>query len=388
MTTSLAVDPLQRPTAPARASRLLSLDVLRGLTVALMILVNNAGDGAVSYTQLRHSVWNGCTLIDLVFPAFLYIVGASIALAFGVRLSRGASNRSILLQAARRASIIFLIGLALNALPYFNLSELRIYGVLQRIALCYVLAAVIYLAGGTRLCAMVTAAALAGYWFLLLHTPIPGLGTPGVDVPVLDRYANLTAWLDRLLVPSAHLYHRAGYDPEGLLSTLPALATTLLGVMATRWLQGAASSAKRTLLLAAAGVALIVLGQLWNLNFPLNKRLWTSSFVLFTGGIATLLLALLHWIIDGPWQWRKGLTPWLVFGTNALAAYVLSELLAIVLAAIPVQGTQNLQRFLFGLLPHWLGPPPFISMIYSVLFVLACFLPILYLYQRKIFIKL
>lgn len=382
------MDSLQRPAKAARPARLLSLDVLRGLTVALMILVNNAGDGDVSYPQLRHSVWNGCTLTDVVFPAFLFIVGASIALAFGVRRNRGASKKSILSQAVKRALLIFLIGLALNALPAFQLSELRVYGVMQRIALCYLLAAVLDLAGGTRLCAAVTAAALAGYWFLLLHVPIPGLGMPGVDVPVLDRYANLTAWLDRLLVPAPHLYHHTFYDPEGLLSTLPALATTLLGLLAMRWIQRAAPSAKRSLLLAAAGAALLVLGLLWAPSFPLNKRLWTSSYVLFTGGIATILLAVLHWIIDGPWQVRKALTPWLVFGTNALAAYVLSELLAILLAAIPFPGTGNLQRFLYGLLPHGLGPPPFVSMIYSILFVAACFLPILFLYRRRIFIKL
>ena len=384
---SLAVDSLPR-SAPARAPRLLSLDVLRGLTVALMILVNNAGDGAVSYSQLRHSVWNGCTLTDIVFPTFLFIVGASIALAFDVRLARGASKRSILLQAARRATSIFLVGLALNALPYFHLSELRVYGVMQRIALCFLLAAAIYLAGGARLCAIVTGVALAGYWFLLLRVPVPGLGMPGVNVPVLDRYANLTAWLDRLLIPTPHLYHQTVYDPEGLLSTLPALATTLLGLLAMRFLQASAPSLKRSLLLAAAGAVLLVLGLLWAPSFPLNKRLWTSSFVLFTVGMATVLLALLYWIIDGPWQHRKPLTPWLVFGTNALAAYVLSEVLASLLGAIPFPGQRNLQCFLYGLLPRWLGPPPFVSMIYSILFVLACFVPILYLYRHKIFIKL
>lgn len=374
--------------ATAPAVRVLSLDVLRGLTVALMILVNNAGNGAVSYAQLRHSVWNGCTLTDVVFPSFLFIVGASIALTFSVRLKRGAGKLSILAQSAKRAALIFLIGLILNALPYFNLSELRIYGVLQRIAMCYLLAAALYLLGGARLCAIVTAGALAGYWFLLLHVSVPGLGRPGVNFPVLDPYANLTSWLDRALLPAQHLYHHTIYDPEGLLSTLPALATTLMGLLAMRWLQGASHSSKRSWLLAGTGVALLILGLLWNTSFPMNKRLWTSSFVLFTAGVTTLLFAVFHHFIDGPRQWRRGLMPWIVFGTNALAAYILSEVLAVVLAVIPVSKTENLQRFLYGLLPRWLGPPPFVSMIYSILYVVACFLPILYLYRRKIFIKL
>lgn len=384
----------ETPTAPStsapasRAPRLVSLDVLRGVTVALMILVNNAGDGAVSYPQLRHSAWNGCTLTDLVFPSFLFIVGASIALAFSVRISQGASKRSILLQSAKRAVLIFLIGLLLNALPFFHLANLRVYGVLQRIALCYLLVAALYLAGGTCHCAAATGVALVGYWFLMRHVPVPGFGMPGVDVPVLDRSANLAAWLDRSLIPSAHLYHRGVYDPEGLLSTLPALATTLLGLLAMRWLQTAAPSRKRSLLLGATGLTLLLLGLLWNTSFPLNKRLWTSSFVLFTGGIAIALFALLHWALDGPRQWRKGIAPWLVFGTNALSAYVLSEVLAACLAAIPFPGAANLQQTLYRLLPQWLGPPPLVSLIYSILFVAVCFIPILFLYRRRIFIKL
>ena len=216
--------------------RLQSLDVLRGLTVALMILVNNAGDGSVSYAQLRHSAWNGCTLTDVVFPLFLFIVGASITLSFGARLDRGVPRRTILLQVGKRSLLIFAIGLILNALPYFHLSDLRYYGVMQRIALCYALASVIFLAGRLVASAVTCVAALAGYWWLLLHVPVPGIGLPGVSVGILDRYGNLTAWLDRTLIPSAHLYHQGFYDPEGLLSTLPALATTLFGVLAAAWL--------------------------------------------------------------------------------------------------------------------------------------------------------
>jgi predicted acyltransferase len=368
--------------------RWLSLDVLRGLTVAFMILVNNAGDGAVSYAQLRHSAWNGCTLADIVFPLFLFIVGASIALSFGARLKRGVSRRAILLQVARRSLYIFALGLLLNALPYFRLGELRYFGVLQRIALCYALASACYLAGRLAACAMTCAATLAGYWWLLLHVPVPSIGLPGATVGILDRYGNLAAWLDRLLVPQAHLYHHSFYDPEGLLSTLPALATTLFGVLAVEWFLTVRPVWKKSLSAFAVGLVLMACGLLWAQSFPLNKRLWTSSFVLFTTGISIALFALLFWLIDGPFQLRRGLTPWLVFGSNALSAYVLSELLAIALGSIPLPNHENLQQFLFHLLPHWLGPPFFVSLLYSMLFVLVCFLPVLLLYRRKIFIKL
>jgi predicted acyltransferase len=370
------------------SSRLQSLDVLRGLTVALMILVNNAGDGAVSYAQLRHSVWNGCTLTDVVFPLFLFIVGASITLSFGARLDRGVPRRIILLQVCKRSILIFAIGLILNALPYFHLSHLRYYGVMQRIALCYALASVIFLAGRLVASAIACVAALAGYWWLLLHVPVPGIGLPGVTIGILDRSGNLAAWLDRTLISSAHLYHQGFYDPEGLLSTLPALASTLFGVLAATWLLTDRPVWRKSAALFAGGFVLLVSGLLWAQSFPLNKRLWTSSYVLFTAGISIALFALLYWLIDGPHQYRRGLTPWLAFGTNALTAYVLSEVLAPVLSAIYLPGGGNLQQYLFHLLPRWLGSPPFISMLYSMLFVLVCYLPIFVLYRRKIFIKL
>jgi len=369
-------------------SRLQSLDVLRGLTVAFMILINNAGDGAVSYAQLRHSVWNGCTLTDVVFPLFLFIVGASITLSFGARLDRGVPRRTILLQVGKRSLLIFAVGLLLNALPYFHLSDLRYYGVMQRIALCYALASVIFLAGRLAASAAACVAALAGYWWLLLHVPVPGIGLPGVAVGILDNYGNLAAWLDRLLVPPAHLYHHGFYDPEGLLSTLPALASTLFGVLAAAWLLTDRPAWRKSAALFAGGLFLLACGLLWAQSFPLNKRLWTSSYVLFTAGISIALFALLYWIIDGPHQFRRGLTPWLAFGTNALIAYVLSEVLAPVLSAIYLPGGENLQQFLFHLLPRWLGSPPFVSLLYSMLFVLVCYLPVFALYRRKIFIKL
>jgi predicted acyltransferase len=373
-------------------SRLISLDVMRGLTVAVMILVNNAGDGALSYAQLRHSAWNGCTLTDVVFPLFLFIVGSSIALSFSARLERGVAQSVIALQMLRRALTIFVLGLLLNALPQFHLGELRYYGVLQRIALCYALAGAVYLFGGAAGCAVMAAMALVGYWLLLTHVPVPGFGLPGASIEVLDRYGNLAAWLDRAMVPQAHLYRHSFYDPEGLLSTLPALANTLLGALAAVWLRAGKPAWEKASVLLFCGLVAMASGLLWAQTFPLNKRLWTSSFALFTSGIAMALLALLFWRIDGEKKQEEPssiwLKPWLVFGTNALTAYVLSEVLAEVLAVIPVRGGGDLQQWLFHLLPSWLGPPPFVSMLYSVLFVGVCYLPVLCLYRRRIFVKL
>ena len=371
--------------------RLVSLDVMRGLTVAVMILVNNAGDAAVSYPQLRHSVWNGCTLTDVVFPLFLFIVGSSIALSFSARRQYGSTKSSIVLQMLRRALAIFALGLLLNAMPYFHLGELRYYGVLQRIALCYALAGALYLYGGVVTCTVVAAVALVGYWFLLTHVSVPGFGLPGASIEILDRYGNLAAWIDRSMVPQANLYRHSFYDPEGLLSTLSALGNTLFGVLAGVWLQSARPASKKVVTLLTSGLILIAGGLVWAQILPLNKRLWTSSFALFTSGIAIALLALLFWLIDS--KRTRGehgylLKPWLVFGTNALTAYVLSEVLAVVLGAIPVGGGENLQQLLFRLLPTWLGAPPLVSMLYSVLFVGVCSLPVWALYRRKSFVKL
>ena len=370
------------------APRLLSLDVLRGLTVAVMILVNNAGDGSVSYAQLRHSAWNGCTLTDVVFPLFLFMVGVSIALAFRRRLDRGTARSAIFLQVLKRSLLIFAIGLLLNALPFFQLSGLRYYGVLQRIALCYLLASIVYLLGGFKASATAVVVLLIGYWLLLTHVRVPGFGMPGIDVPILDPVANLPAWLDRALIPPAHLYHNTVYDPEGLLSTLPALGTTLIGVLAARVLQSDWPISKRTITLILCGLIGIIAGLLWSHTFPFNKRLWTSSYVLFTGGIASTLLGTLYWLIDGPPRWRRGLTPAIIFGTNALFAYILSEVLAIVLHAITLDGNRTLQQLIYRLLPTRLGPAPLVSLLYSILFVAACLLPTAYLYRNKIFLKL
>jgi predicted acyltransferase len=373
-------------------ARRLSIDALRGLTVAFMILVNTAGDGRVSYTQLRHSVWNGCTLTDLVFPTFLFLMGVSMAFSLSPASRTAASNVGRFVRAARRSLVLILIGLVLNALPFFALGTLRYCGVMQRIGLTYLLAAVLLLVteapGLLILCALI----LGSYWALMTLVPVPGYGRTGLELGVLNPVGNLASALDRMAIPKDHLYRHGFYDPEGLLTTLPALASVLLGVLAGRMLRRQ-ENASHLGWFAGCGAALAAVGLIWNTVFPINKRMWTSSYVMWVAGVDFLLLALFSWYLDRPgrttvsWK-RRLLAPCLAFGSNALAAYVLSEVLATVISAIRVDGGLTLQRWTFQLLPEWLGAPPLRSLEWSIAFTAICYLPIYLLYRRRILIKL
>src|SRR5271156_332876 len=316
----------------AKPARLLSLDFLRGLTIAFMILVNNNGDEVRAYWPLKHAAWNGFTPTDLVFPTFLFLVGISTVFSSASRIAQGATRQSLFLHVVRRSVILFLLGLVVNSFPFFNLHTMRFYGVLPRIAICYLIVASLYLLNpGWRGKAALAVAALAGYWILMRFVPVPGYGVPGRDIPLLDHDANLTAWLDRQIFSASHLYERTR-DPEGLLSTIPALATALLGLLTGIWLRTQRKLAQKVSGIAIAGLTGILLGGLWNFTFPINKNLWTSSYVLFAGGLSLLLLALCLAIVDLP-EKKTGkqdrsrlLTPFFIFGTNAIAAYVFSEL--------------------------------------------------------------
>ena len=377
-----------------RHTRLLSLDVLRGLTIAFMILVNNNGDGAHAYWALKHTAWNGFTPTDLVFPVFLFLIGVSIVFSTTSRLARGITRQSLIFHTLRRAIILFLLGLLVNIYPRFNLHTLRIYGVLPRIAICYFIVATLYLIGPAwRNAAALAIAALLGYWILMRFIPVPRYGIPTHDVPLLDPDGNLTAWLDRQIFSPSHLYQHTR-DPEGLLSTLPALATTLIGLLTGEWLRTTRTLAQKAQGLAIAGFSSTLLGALWNFWFPVNKKLWTSSYVLYAAGWSLLLLALSMWITDirnakaaAP-QLKKPFTPLLVFGTNAIAAYVFSELLQSTLGSIHLSSGPNLQVRLFHAIHSIVPNAPFASLLYSLGFVAACWAAIYPLYRRKIFIKI
>ena len=370
--------------------RLISLDVLRGITVAFMIMVNNNGDGASAWWFMRHADWNGMTPTDLVFPTFLFVVGVSIVFAFASRFSRGATPAQLARQTLQRAAVLFALGLVVNGFPYFHLETLRIYGVLQRIAVCYLVAGLLHLWSGTaRSKVLIAAALLFGYWVLMRWVPVPGSGLPGRDIALLDPDANLAAWLDRQLFSAAHLYERVR-DPEGMLSTLPALATVLIGMIAGLWLQTARSGPRKVAGLAMAAAGLLLAGYVWSLWFPLNKKLWTSSYVLVAAGWSMLALMLCFWLIDLPPRRARAIGLMVVFGSNAIAAYMISELLATLFGVIHWQqgGTAtSLQPFLYRHLFVPLGEPALASFAYSAAFAALCFVPVWLLYRRGIFLK-
>jgi predicted acyltransferase len=377
----------------ARPARLLSLDFLRGLTIAFMILVNNNGDELHAFWPLKHAAWNGFTPTDLVFPTFLFLVGISTVFSTASRLAQGASRQSLFLHVLRRSVILFLLGLVVNSFPFFNLHTMRFYGVLPRIAICYLIVASLYLISpGWRSKAALAVAALAAYWILMRFVPVPGYGVPTHDIPLLDRDANLTAWLDHQIFSASHLYERTR-DPEGLLSTIPALATALLGMLTGIWLRTQRTLSQKITGIAIAGLSGILLGGLWNLSFPINKKLWTSSYVLFAGGLSLLLLALCLVIVDlraknSSKEARSPfLAPFFIFGTNAIAAYVFSELLAAALSSIRLEPHLNLQQAIYRVIQHAIPSPAFASLAYSLLFVAVCWLFVAVLYRRKIFLK-
>ena len=399
MTDSAVLPTIERTATIPKVHRWLSVDVLRGLTIGFMIMVNNNGSDQ-AYWAMKHTDWNGFTPTDLVFPTFLFLVGISTVFSTQARLAKGDTKSSLLVHTIRRALILFLLGLLVNSFPYFHLHTLRVYGVLPRIALCYLIIAVLYLyTPAWKDKAILAATALIGYWILMRFVPVPGYGVPTHAVPLLDRDANLVAWLDRQIFSAPHLYEHTR-DPEGLLSTLPALATALIGMLTGIWLRSTRSIAQKARGIAYAGCAGLLLGGLWNFSFPVNKKLWTSSYVLYAAGWSLILLALSIYLIDiyaarrtsprdasrTDEQARKSYMVLLVFGTNAIAAYVLSELLPGLLDLIHPHPS-ILRSFYRGLL-HVIPHAPMASMVYCIVFAAVCWLPIYVLYRRRIFLKI
>ena len=352
---------------PGGPPRVISLDVLRGLTVAAMVLVNNPGSWTSVYWPLRHAEWNGFTPTDMIFPFFLFIVGVSIPLALGPRLEQRAEG--LVGRVLWRSVVIFALGLLLHALPWFHLGTVRIPGVLQRIAVCYLLAALlVLLSGGTagwRLQAVVTGALLVGYWLLMTRVPPPG-GVAGDLSPA----GNLAGYIDRVVL-GPHIWQVSKvYDPEGVLSTLPAVATTLLGVLAGHWIRAAGPTRRAVGGLVIGGAAATAVGWLWAQSFPINKALWTSSYAVFMSGLAALALAACYWLIEVR-GWRRITGPFVVLGLTALPLFFLSSLMARLLLLTRVGPDRvRLHAWLFDrLFAPWL--PPFdASLAYALAYVL------------------
>ena len=371
-------------------TRLISLDVFRGLTMAGMVIVNNPGDWGTVYWPLLHAEWNGWTPTDLIFPFFLFIVGVSITLS-----QKSASWGSIV----RRAALILALGLFLAGYPRFNLERWRIPGVLQRIALCYLAAASVHrlsMTGGrTSSAASATlrnraivigllAVVLAlGYWALMMHVPPPG-GVAGDLTPD----GNLGAWVDRTLM-LGHLW-KPKWDPEGLLSTIPAISTTLLGVVAGMCLTSSVTDTRKVRLLAIGGAAALIAGWCWGLVFPINKSLWTSSYAVFTAGFGALLLAALYWMIDikGWTRWTK---PFVVLGSNAITLFVASGLLVKTLALIRVAAVDGQEvavsrwAYLHFFVP--IASPKNASLLYALANLVVLYALLAWMYRRRLFLR-
>jgi predicted acyltransferase len=307
------------------------------------------------------------------------------------RMARGTPRRTLFFGVLRRAMLIYLLGLLVNSFPFTNLASTRFVGVLPRIAICYLIVGSLYLWNqGWRDKVVLVVVALVTYWALLRFVPVPGYGVPTRDVPLLDKNGNLAAWLDRWMFPAQRLYEKTR-DPEGLLSTLPAVGTALLGVLTGIWLKTDYGLRQRIGAIAGAGVACVAFGLVWNSTFPINKKMWTSSYVLFAAGLSLLLLAAAMALVDLP-RWRAETRdrlwmPTLVFGTNAITAYVLSELLAGAVYAIQVGPGYSLHHWMWDRIYPAVPNAAFASLVYSVAYVAFCWGMIWLLWRKGIFLR-
>lgn len=367
------------------AARLLALDVFRGLTIAAMIVVNTPGTWTHVFPPLLHAEWHGWTPTDTIFPFFLFIVGVSMAISFERRRSQGASRRELFLHSARRGLIIFGLGLTLNLLSFvlFHREHLRIPGVLQRIGVVYLLASALFLLLGRRGVLATAAALLLGYWALMTLVPVPGYG-----VGRLDKEGNLAAYVDRAVL-GAHTW-KPGWDPEGPLSTIPAIATTLLGALAGEWLVSPLVKHKIAGLVAGGGIA-VALGALWGRVFPINKNLWTSSYSVFMSGLAAIFLALCLWVVDVK-GWKAWARPFEWLGRNPIAAFVASTLVTILMLAVKLPGPDGKPRSLYATIYRTVFDrfvdPRLGSLLFSLSY-LAIWLAVFGIaYRRRFFVKI
>ncbi len=362
-------------------ARLTSLDAFRGLTIAGMILVNSPGSWDYVYPPLRHAEWHGLTPTDLVFPFFLFIVGVSLCLSLVGGLERGAARGELLRKALRRGAIIVGIGILLQGIPHFDWATWRIPGVLQRIGLVYVCAAAVVLTQSVRRQIVICAALLIGYWALLALVP-----PPGSIAGDLSPEGNLGAHLDRAIF-GTHLW-KTTWDPEGLLGTLPATATALLGALTGHWLRSGRERRELSGRMFVAGFGLMLAGVVWHPLFPINKSLWTSSYVLFTAGAALELFSVCFWLIDveGVRRWAR---PALAFGMNPLFIYAGSFLAEDLLSldfATP-EGPRSAQTWMYEhLFVPWAGPLNG-SLAYAIVQVLFWYAVAELLYRKRIFVK-
>lgn len=353
------------------------------MTIAGMIVVNNPGSWEYVYPPLRHADWHGWTPTDLVFPFFLFIVGISLSLSLTKRKSQNSGGFQLYLKIFRRALILFALGILLNLIPTFDFASVRIPGVLQRIAICYLVVALLFLRTSPLARLLMASGMLLSYWLILTFCPVPGFGAG-----VLTLKGNLCAYIDTKLL-AGHLY-MSGFDPEGILSTLPAIATVLIGTLSGDWLRTSQRNSVKISGLLISGAALFLLGHSLQAYHPINKQLWTSTYVLLTAGAAAVVTGICFGLIDGL-RLKKWATPFLVFGGNAITVFVGSSLIARILSSIKIQafgGSQSVKEFLFARIFSSLAGDYIGSLLFPVVLLIIWFLITFPLYKKGIHIKI
>jgi predicted acyltransferase len=361
------------------SERLVSLDFFRGLTIAAMIIVNYPGNWGHVYAPLLHKPWHGITPTDLIFPFFLFIVGVSIAFAYTKQMQKGLPMTGVYRKILFRGVKIFAVGIFLNLWPYFNFTELRVAGVLQRISIVFVVCAILFIRTNWKTQAIVGSVILIGYWLAMMLIP-----TPGYEKAILEPGANLAAWIDSFLLPGR--MWQETWDPEGLISTLPAIATGISGMLVGKIMLSENSPEKKVIHLFLAGFIATVVGYVWSLNFPLNKPIWTSSYVMATSGLASMTLAASYYLIDLEKR-KRFIKPFLAFGTNAITLYVLAGLLSLIFYRLDFWG-KTLSVHTFQFLTGLGVAPKLASLSYAILYLAILYVPLSILYKKRIFIKL
>jgi predicted acyltransferase len=360
--------------SPTQSSRLVSLDAFRGATIAFMILVNTAGDGRWVYWPLRHAEWHGWTPTDVVFPSFLWIAGVALTLSFRRKLASGVAREALLRQAARRSVILFALGLLVYAFPEFDISTFRVMGVLQRIAICYLAGAAIWLWGSRRGRMLWVVGLLAVYWLLMAFVPVPGYGAGRLDVE-----GNFAHYVDALVLGRHNYASTHTWDPEGIVSTLPAIASLLFGTLAGDVLAEDQPLTARLRRLTVLGALLILAGLAMNHWLPINKKLWTSSFATFMAGLDFVLFSATAWLTDVR-GWTRAARPFVIFGMNAITVYMVAELLDSTLYALKVRGP------IFETAFAPLASPVNASLLYALTYVLLMYGLAWSLYRRGVFL--
>ncbi len=344
------------------------------MTIAGMMLVNNMGSGQYSYEPLKHADWHGWTFTDTVFPFFLWIAGVAMTLSFARRTGQGADRSKLMAHVLWRSLIIFGLGLFLNGFPYYNLSTLRIPGVLQRIAICYLAAGGICLYLSRRWQAVMTVAMMAVYWILMTRIPVPGYGAGLWEVP-----GNFAQYVDGLFL-GGHMYSATKtWDPEGIVSTLPAISTILFGALTGHLLRSTVPPRDKACWMFFAGNALLFAGVMMDKWMPINKKLWTNSYAIFMAGLALAVFACCYWLID-ILGWRGWTRPFAIYGSNAIAVYVLAGLFS------RLVGMAGWRQPVMEALRQ-VADPYAASLLYGLAHVMLFYMVAWYLYRRGWFLR-